>query len=147
MVTSRICSHTHIIGECTSSRHVQPCSLHDAVWCHMSFFWHYIKPHKWDPVSSIGKMCLLWYNLITWYIYLYKFCVFFPPNTESRLGSRSSHHHLCTWKIHRLLQAFHEHGHQHFVSQTQYYQQWLLLLPEPHDSRHMGLHPPGLPGC
>lgn len=55
-------------------------------------------------------------------------------------------HHICSRESHWLLQAFHEHGHQHPVPQTQHHQQRLLLLPEPHDAGHLGLHPPGLPG-
>lgn len=42
--------------------------------------------------------------------------ILFFPTTESRLGCRPSHHHLHARKGHRLLQAFHEHGHQHPLS-------------------------------
>lgn len=66
--------------------------------------------------------------------------------SESRLGSGSSHHHLHAGKDHRLYQTLHEHRHQHPVPQTQRHQKWLFLLPEPHDSWHLGVHPPGLPG-
>lgn len=65
--------------------------------------------------------------------------------SESRLGSGSSHHHLHAGKGHRLHQTLHEYRHQHPVPQAQRHQKRLLLLPEPHDSWHLGVHPPGLP--
>lgn len=71
---------------------------------------------------------------------------FFPPIAESRHGRGSPHHHLHAREGDRLLQALHEHGHQHPVPQTQRHQERLLLLPQSHDSRHLGLHPLGLLG-
>lgn len=71
----------------------------------------------------------------------YDFCF----SAESRFGCGSSHHNLHTGEVYRLLQTLHEYGHQHPVSQAQLHQQRLLLLSEPHDSRYLGLYPPGVP--
>lgn len=56
---------------------------------------------------------------------------------EGWSGSGSSYHHLRAGESHRLLQAFHDPGHQHSLPEAQWYQPRCLLLPQPPVSWHL----------